>query len=211
MNKLITATGIIILIAVIVTIITFIRPGAEQNNLQTAALVSNSSLTTSNTTSIASTTLPPQTGNYTTAQQTELASLVTSSMAGENDTTLQITSTSSTKEAGVDFEFSVIKISGSGLSRIVDAQLTNTGDADAHNISVKIKAFSGDSIIRLNGEDYIEVIVGTIAAGDRIEKQIELNVSIIDGLKITQTGLYIEMTISSDEYSIIQSYDYQPN
>jgi len=213
MNKLVIAAGIIILISSICTIIVFIAPETGHNDVQKDTSVSSSCTTTSITSDVLSTvsTTPlSQTGTYTTwLTKTETSSLITTSTEEETGTTRQMTSTISTKKEEVAFELSVISISGSGLSRTVDAQLVNTGNANAHNIKVKIEAFAGNFPIRLNGDNYIEIEAGTIAAGEAIFRQIELSVSVIDGLKITQQGLRIEMTISSDEYGFTQSYDYQ--
>jgi len=46
-----------------------------------------------------------------------------------------------TRTADVRFEFAVSGVTGSGLTRTITAQLTNSGTADAHNVWVKAEAF----------------------------------------------------------------------
>jgi len=110
----------------------------------------------------------------------------------------------------VKFGFAVTDITGSGLSRTVTAQVANTGVADAHNVWAKVEAFIGGSRIRLNGQDYLRVDIGTLKAGDSVTKQVALSFSITDGLKIAQQGVHLEMTILSDEHSETFTYDYKP-
>lgn len=110
----------------------------------------------------------------------------------------------------VKFGFGVTDITGSGLSRTVTAQVTNTGNADAHDVWAKVQAASGGSSVRLNGQDYLRVDIGTLKAGDIITKQVVLSFSITDGIKIAQQGVQLELTIFSDEYSEVFSYDYKP-
>ncbi len=71
----------------------------------------------------------------------------------------------------VKFGFAVTDITGSGLSRTVTAQITNTGSADAHNVWAKVEAFIGGSSIRLNGQDYLRVDIGTVKLRQKSWKQ----------------------------------------
>jgi uncharacterized protein (UPF0212 family) len=110
----------------------------------------------------------------------------------------------------VKFGFAVSNLTGSGLSRTVTAQLNNTGAVDAHNVWAKVQAYIGGSSIRLNGQDYLRVDIGTLKAGDSVTKQVTLSFSIADSLKTALQGVHLEMTIFSDEHSEAFSYDYKP-
>jgi hypothetical protein len=110
----------------------------------------------------------------------------------------------------VKFEFAVTDISGSGLSRTITAQVTNTGDADAHNVWGKVEVSSQGSKIKLGGNDYLRQDIGTIAAGETITVQVTLSFSFTDGLKLSQNGATFMLTIYSDEYTETFSYDYEP-
>jgi hypothetical protein len=88
--------------------------------------------------------------------------------------------------------------------------LINTGNADAHNVSVKVQAFCGDSAIHINGRDSLDVYIGTLQDGGSITKQADMSFNVIDGLRISQRGAHLLMTIFSDEYTKIMYYDYKP-
>lgn len=108
----------------------------------------------------------------------------------------------------VDFDFTITEIRGSGLSRDITALITNTGKADAHNVWAKMEVFSGDSRVRLGGQDYLRVDIGTIGAGESIERQVTLSFTLADGLTISRSGATFKLTINSDEHSETYSYDY---
>jgi hypothetical protein len=110
----------------------------------------------------------------------------------------------------VKFEFLITDISGSGLSRTVTAEVTNTGSDDAHNCWAKTEVFSKESRIKIGGEAYLRENIGTIKAGTAVTRRITLEFSAFDGLKISQNGARFELTISSDEHTQTFSYDYQP-
>ncbi|MFC1861340.1 hypothetical protein ACFLYL_03610 [Chloroflexota bacterium] len=110
----------------------------------------------------------------------------------------------------VKFEFAVTGITGSGLSRTISAQLTNTGNTDAHNVWAKVEVFSQDSRIKLGGADSLRVDIGTLKAGNLVIKDVVLEFSIFDGLKIQQNGAKFTLTVQSDEKSVTLYYDYTP-
>ncbi len=110
----------------------------------------------------------------------------------------------------VKFEFAVTDISGSGLSRTITAQVTNTGDIDAHNVWGKVEVFSKGSIIKLGGKEFLRINVGTIAARQTITTKVALSFGLADGLKISQNGATFVLTIYSDELTEAFSYDYSP-
>ena len=113
-------------------------------------------------------------------------------------------------ERNVRFALEVVDISGSGLSRIVTAKLTNTGSTDAHNVWGETEAFSQDSRIKLSGEAYLRTDIGSMPAGESITTEVTLSFSVMDGLKISQYGVTLMLTIYSDEYTEAFSYAYMP-
>jgi hypothetical protein len=110
----------------------------------------------------------------------------------------------------VRFEIVIADISGSGLSWTVTAQLTNTGDSDAHNVRAKVEVFSAKARIKLNGQDYLIEDVGTLEAAATVTKQVTLNFVAFDGLKISRNGARFVLTVDSDEHTETLSYEYQP-
>lgn len=112
--------------------------------------------------------------------------------------------------ANVDFQPAVIGVSGTGLSRTVTAQITNTGSADAHNVWAKVEVFSQQTRVMLDGKDYLRVDAGTLPAKTSVTKQATLNISILDGLRIQANGAQFVLTIYSDERTQTLTYDYKP-
>ncbi|MFC1967957.1 hypothetical protein ACFLVX_01010 [Chloroflexota bacterium] len=110
----------------------------------------------------------------------------------------------------VKFEFEITDISGSGLSRAIAAQVTNTGSIDAHNVWGKVEVFSQGSRIKLGGKEFLRMDIGTIAVGQTITTEVTLVFSFTDGLKLAQNGANFVLTIYSDEYTETFSYDYSP-
>ncbi len=110
----------------------------------------------------------------------------------------------------VTFGFAITDISGSGLSRTITAQITNTGTEDAHNVWAEVTVSSGGSRVKVNGQDYLRVDIGTLAAGQTVTREVTLSFSISDGLRIAQNGATFKLTIHSDEYTESFLYDYKP-
>ncbi len=110
----------------------------------------------------------------------------------------------------VEFEFAVTGVSGSGFSRIISAQLKNIGTDDAHNVWAKVEVFSQESRIKLSGEDFLRVDVGLLKSGADVTKQVPIEFSLMDGLKISQNGARFVLTMNSDEKTQELYYDYQP-
>jgi len=113
-------------------------------------------------------------------------------------------------DGDVKFAFEITDISGSGLSRTVTARIINTGSADAHNVWGKTEAFSQGSRIKLSGKEYLSTDIGSMPAGGSITTEVTLSFSVMDGLKISQNGVTLNITIYSDEYTETFSYDYTP-
>ncbi|MFC1964249.1 hypothetical protein ACFLV1_02585 [Chloroflexota bacterium] len=110
----------------------------------------------------------------------------------------------------VDFDFIITDISGSGLSRTITAQVTNTGGADAHNVSAEVEVYCGGAPVKLGGQGSVTAEIGLIKAGETVEKQVTLSFNLTDGLKLSQNGATFKLTLSSDEYTETFSYDYSP-
>jgi hypothetical protein len=81
---------------------------------------------------------------------------------------------------------------------------------DAHNVWVRVSASSGSSVIKMSGQNYLRVDIGTLKAASSVIKQVELSLNLVDALKVSQQGVRMEMTIVSDEYSETVYYDYLP-
>ncbi len=99
----------------------------------------------------------------------------------------------------VNFELLNLSHTGSGLSYTVTADIANTGTSDAHNVWGKIEVFSGSSRIQVNGSDYLRVDIGTLKAGSTVTKQVPIEFSMADGLKMMQNGAEFVLTVTSDE------------
>ncbi|MFC1969083.1 hypothetical protein ACFLVF_01165 [Chloroflexota bacterium] len=110
----------------------------------------------------------------------------------------------------VEFEFAVTGVSGSGFSRTISAQLKNIGTDDAHNVWAKVEVFSQESRIKLSGEDFLSVDIGLLKSGAAVTKQVPIEFSLMDGIKISQNGANFVLTVNSDENTQELYYDYQP-
>ncbi len=112
--------------------------------------------------------------------------------------------------AEVNFEIAITNISGSGLSRTITADITNTGIKDAHDVWVKLEVFSQQTRVSLDGKDSLRVDVGTLPAKTSVTKQATLVFSITDGLKIMRNGADFTLTINSTERTQTMSQFYKP-
>jgi hypothetical protein len=115
-----------------------------------------------------------------------------------------------TQNVDVRFEFAVTDISGTGFSRTITAEITNTGNTDAHNVWGRVQVFSGDSLIKLDGKEFLRVDVGTIKAGETVTAEVTLSFGFTDGLKISRNGAEFVLNIYSDEFTDTFSYNYSP-
>lgn len=124
------------------------------------------------------------------------------------------TSTSGTStqppNTGVSFEMAVTSVAGSGLDYTVTARLTNSGTADAHDVQARVELFAGSDRIKINGQDFIQEDLGTLAAGQSVERQERLTISATDALRILVGGgnVTVKLTVSSTERTQQVSYDY---
>ncbi|MBN1190675.1 MAG: hypothetical protein JXA46_13055 [Dehalococcoidales bacterium] len=109
-------------------------------------------------------------------------------------------------DTAVDFSLDITRVSGSDYSRRVSSILTNTGDADAHDTTVKVEAYYQGSKIKLAGDEYVLHNLGTIGAGLAATITTDLKFSIPDGNKVMKNGADFVVTISSKE--IVKTFDY---
>jgi len=110
----------------------------------------------------------------------------------------------------VKFDFVITDISGSGFTRTVTAQISNTGNEDAHNVRGVVQVLQGDSIISINGEDSLTVEVGALPAGSAVTVEQTIKFGLLDGLKIQSNGAEFSVTLYSDEATQSFSEFYQP-
>jgi hypothetical protein len=109
------------------------------------------------------------------------------------------------------FEISISSVTGTGLSRTITAQITNTGSVDAHNVRIKIEVSSGGSRVQLNGQDsYQSSNLGSLKAGATISPQATVSINPIDGLRVSQSGAQVIATIYSDDGTQSLSYNFGP-
>ncbi|MFH1484801.1 MAG: hypothetical protein ABIH46_01905 [Chloroflexota bacterium] len=108
------------------------------------------------------------------------------------------------------FTFAVVGVDGSGLSWTVSAQVANAGNSDAHHVWAKLQVFSGGSLVKVNGQDYLREDIGTLNRGTSVTRQVKLSVGALDALKISRNGATLALTLYSDEHTETFSYDYQP-
>jgi hypothetical protein len=125
--------------------------------------------------------------------------------------TLPVTSApavTSAPQANVNFSLNVASVTTSGLSATVNAQLTNTGTSDAHNVQAKVEVISQGSKVNVTGDTALNL--GTIKAGETVTRQAVFNFSLFDAPKLMQNGATFNLIISSDEKTQTLTYDYHP-
>ena len=111
----------------------------------------------------------------------------------------------------VIYNVNIIGFQTSGLtSGTVSARISNTGTDDAHHVWAKVEIIYQGSIVKIEGQDYLRKDIGTIKAGETITAQATINLGLSDGIKISQNGATVRLTIYSDEKIETLSYDFQP-
>ncbi|MDO8531706.1 MAG: hypothetical protein Q7T26_06005 [Dehalococcoidia bacterium] len=109
----------------------------------------------------------------------------------------------------VDFQLRIAKVEETGLtSRRMTAEMTNTGDSDAHNVSVKLEVSSRGKRIAVNGKDSETIAVGTIGARQMVSRAIDISFSLADGFTIQQQGAEFLATITSTEKTSALRFTY---
>jgi hypothetical protein len=123
--------------------------------------------------------------------------------------TVPVTTTAANTQ--VAFRLTVTNVSTSGLTgAVVSAQLTNSGTGDSHNTWASLEVFSQGTPIKVNGQGSLRIDLGTIQAGQTIARNVEMDFTLFDGIKISQNGTTLNLTVHSDEATQSISYDYQP-
>lgn len=107
----------------------------------------------------------------------------------------------------VKFTPAITGITGSGLTRTVTAQLTNTGNITTHNTRVQVKAFCDDKVVKLNGMESITLNVDIIKAGETLIRSLPVSLSPFAAVKLARNGGRLEFTITSDEGSETVNYE----
>ncbi len=114
-------------------------------------------------------------------------------------------------QSNVNFNLNINNFAVSGLnSGTIDAQITNTGTGDAHNVWIKVEIICQGSIVKIDGQDYLRKDLGIIKAGQTLTSQVAINVSLADGMKIAQSGATFRLTVYSDEKTQTLTYDFHP-
>lgn len=121
------------------------------------------------------------------------------------------TNSTPTTNSGVFFTLKIASVSSTGLtSRDITGQIGNSGSSDAHNVSAKVEVLCQGSPVRINNQESVNQLFGTIKAGDSVSETIALEIGISDAVKISQYGATIKLTITSDEKTQTLDYDYRP-
>ena len=119
------------------------------------------------------------------------------------------TATPTPAAQSVDFQLRIAKVEETGLtSRRMTAEMTNTGDSDAHNVSVKLEVSSRGKRIAVNGQDSVTVAVGTIGARQTMSRDIDVSFSLADGYTIQQQGAEFLVTVTSTEKTSVLRFTY---
>jgi hypothetical protein len=179
--------GFIVLTAVIVILaLTFVMPAfTEYSNQSTTAPVTGHE-----------TFIPPSTS--------------TSTQPAPSSTQKPISTSTTTTSNDVNFSLNILDVSGADLSRTVTAQLLNKGSIDATNCWVNIEVFSSGSRIKINGEEYQRIDLGTLKAGEPSVTQVQMSFSMFDAPRMIKNGVNFNITLYSDQKTQTFSYDYQP-
>lgn len=146
-----------------------------------------------------------------TPQTTAGISLPSSSSPSTGGLTSSPVSSGSPIQSNVNFNLNITNFQATGLtSGTVNAQITDTGTEDANNVWAKVEIICQGAVVNINGQPYLRVDLGTIKAGQSVSPQVTINVSLTDGIKISQNGATFRLTIYSDEKTQTLSYDYHP-
>lgn len=118
----------------------------------------------------------------------------------------------STLSDRVNFNVQITNMTGTGLTRSVTAQITNTGNLDAHNVVGKVGVISGGKQITItsSGQTSVSQTLGTIKAGQTVDTRLDLTFALFDSLTLTQNGVNVSLIITSDEKTQTITYDYKP-
>ncbi|MBO8181538.1 MAG: hypothetical protein H0Z28_01945 [Archaeoglobus sp.] len=92
------------------------------------------------------------------------------------------------------------------LSREIKARLTNNYE-DVKNVRVRFELKVDGQTIKINGKDYLTLILGNLKKGESVERSVEVNIDFFDGMKIKNKG-YVDaiMTVIYEGGSETTSY-----
>ncbi len=107
------------------------------------------------------------------------------------------------------FDVKIAKICGGGLTRVVTAQVSNIGKKDAHNVWARVEVESAGYKVRIGGLDSLRIDAGTVKSGTTVSREAVLQVGLFDGMRVSQNGARILLTVNSDETT--QSFHYDVN
>jgi hypothetical protein len=116
-----------------------------------------------------------------------------------------------TPNPNIYFSLNITNADYSNLTNaLVTAALTNTGNADAHNTLAYVEVTTQGTRIKVNGEDSLVIELGIIKAGQAITRDVRMSFNLFDGLKISQSGATLTLTIRSDESTQSLMYEFKP-
>ena len=119
--------------------------------------------------------------------------------------------TQTTTPASVDFAVDITSVNIAGpTSATITLIITNTGTADAHNVSATVEIFYQGSLVKIAGKNSFNETIGNLPAGSSSTTQATLNVALVDGLKILANGATVNLTVSSSEKARSFSYNFSP-
>ncbi len=83
----------------------------------------------------------------------------------------------------------------------LNAALDNTGDSDAHNTNVNVRARVGNSYVTINGQNTYTLGLGTVTARTRLARDLsfEVEMSLSQGNQAQNEGITFEITVASTE------------
>jgi hypothetical protein len=125
-------------------------------------------------------------------------------------TTTAPAATTTTAAPYVKLDFAINSITGSGMTRTVNAQVSNLGNEDAHNVYGVVQVTQSGSVVKINGQTSLTVQLGTLPAGTMTTVQQSISFSLLDGLKIQSSGATFAITLHSDEATATFTQFYQP-
>jgi hypothetical protein len=136
----------------------------------------------------------------------------TSTSAAEKSTSPAPNPTSNSKDVSFSYKITSVNPSTSTTTATarIEAQIMNIGKTDAHNVVVTLAVVSQGTTVRVNSQDSITKKLGTIQSGEMVNDQIELTISLADGLRVQSNGATFNINITSDEAKQTATYEYHP-
>jgi hypothetical protein len=110
----------------------------------------------------------------------------------------------------INIALEILSVEGSGFSRTVTGQLTNSGTVDLHNCRLKIEIISNGKQIKNDSQPYVEKSFNTIKAGTSVTDVVAIKLGLIDGINVQNNGAIFLLTFTSDENTQTFTYQYTP-